>query len=111
MPTSSAKSLYPIRSRLPKPSRLREGGQPVGRAGLFEVGDIGRIKDVHVVPGVRRRGVGSALMAHVLTLARRLAVAMVCLEVDQADRGAVAFFESCGFVPDGSIYGFDAPAP
>ena len=85
-----------------------EGDRPVGRAGLLEVGDIGRLTDFHVAPDQRRRGVATALMEHVLALARRAAVRLVCL---QADLDAVAFFESCGFVRDGSICEFDAASP
>ncbi|MCP4248170.1 MAG: GNAT family N-acetyltransferase [bacterium] len=88
-----------------------DGDQPVGRASLFEVGDIGRIVDVYVVPEARGRGTAAAMLAHLLALAWRLAVGIVCVQVDSGDDASLAFFQGRGFVRDGTAFEFDAPEP
>ncbi len=90
---------------------IMDGDEPMGRAALFEVGDIGRLVDVYVVPQARSRGAAKAMVAHLLAVARRLAVGIVCAQVDSADQAAMAFFQGCGFVRDGTICEFDAPEP
>ncbi|MCH7813022.1 MAG: GNAT family N-acetyltransferase [Planctomycetes bacterium] len=90
---------------------VMDGDQPIGRATLFEVGDIGRLVDVYVVPEARGRGAAKAMVAHLLAVARRLAVGIVCVQVDSADEAAMAFFQGRGFVCDGTICEFDAPEP
>jgi len=85
-----------------------QGNRPVGRAALFAVGDIGRVKDFYVVPDGRRGGVATTLMAHLLTLGKRWGMRQVCLQADEGDRAA-AFFERCGFTRDATICEFDAP--
>jgi ribosomal-protein-alanine N-acetyltransferase len=85
-----------------------EAGRPVGRGSLFDVGDIGRIVDVCVMPDARRRGVGLAVVAHLIALAGRFGVRVVCLQVDAANDGAVSFFERCGFAQEARISEFDA---
>jgi GNAT superfamily N-acetyltransferase len=45
----------------------RLDGQPVGACQLFIANDQGRIDDVYVRPGFRRRGIASAMMIQVIT--------------------------------------------
>jgi GNAT superfamily N-acetyltransferase len=52
-------------------------GKPAGAAALFQVGDIGRIDDFHVLGDFRDGEVAKALLAQVLTLARRLSLRIV----------------------------------
>jgi N-acetylglutamate synthase-like GNAT family acetyltransferase len=81
-------------------------GQPAGRCALYQVGDIARLTDLAVPAPFARRGVAAALAASVLTLARRLAVPNVCLQVDSSDAARRAWFESVGFAADGSFVEF-----
>jgi len=83
--------------------------KPVGRGGLFTVGDIGRVVDVGVLPEWRGQGVGRSLMRHILTLARRLMPRVVCLPVEAGDEAAGALLRQCGFVADGELIEFDRP--
>jgi GNAT superfamily N-acetyltransferase len=81
--------------------------RPAGCAGLMEVGDIGRIKELFVAPGCRRTGVGRSLLRHVLRLTRRLALQQVCLQISADSTVAIALFEQCGFEPAGTLVQFD----
>ncbi|MCB9865769.1 MAG: GNAT family N-acetyltransferase [Phycisphaerales bacterium] len=89
-------------------------GVPAGVGALFQVGDIGLVADFYVVPGLRRRGVGSALLHHAIALARRLMMRLVCAEVPLANPGGLAFLQRHGFVDGGRFVEFlrdDMPAP
>ncbi|MCH7702318.1 MAG: GNAT family N-acetyltransferase [Planctomycetes bacterium] len=81
--------------------------KPVGRGGLFTVGDIGLIVDVAVLPEWRGQGVGTSVMRHLLALAQRLIPRIVCLDVDADDEALGALLTRCGFVADGQLIEFD----
>lgn len=81
-------------------------GQPAGVGALFQVGDVARLVDVFVNKSLRRRGVGRAITAHLLALARRLSMRMVCAETSARNSAALAFLERGGFVPGGDIVEF-----
>jgi GNAT superfamily N-acetyltransferase len=85
------------------------GGQPAGRCALFQVGDIGRIIDFYVPPALRRQGIATALLAHVIALAQRVASRVICLEVDATNVPAHALLAKLGFHDDGMMVEFDAP--
>lgn len=78
-------------------------GEPVGVGGLFQVGDIARVEDFGIVPAFRGRGVGSALLSHIVALAHRLAIRVTCLETADSDALSQQFFASRGFAP-GAAY-------
>lgn len=83
-----------------------QDGAPAGVCTFFQVGDIGRITDVYVVPGQRRRRVGRALVGHMLRQARRLAMRITCGEVSIDNEAGVALCGRCGFEPDGQVSEF-----
>jgi len=85
------------------------GQKPVGRCGLFQVGEIGRVCGCFVLPEHRGRGVGREMMGHVVRLARRLMLRVVCLPIRSREAEAAGFFEACGFVRDGSVCEFVSP--
>lgn len=77
------------------------GGAPAGRCGLFQVGDLCEVIDPVVAPNFASRGVESALLGHVLALAKRLALRNVFARVlteNEADR---RLLERHGFSADG----------
>ena len=84
-------------------------GRPVGRCALLQTGDIGRVIDLYVLPEHRRRGVGTALLAHVLGVARRFMARMVCLAVGVDNSPALRCVERMGFVRDGTLVEFHHP--
>ncbi|MCP4594208.1 MAG: GNAT family N-acetyltransferase [bacterium] len=76
-------------------------GKPVGRGALLHHGDIGRVIDLYVSVEHRRRGIGTAILLHLLSIARRTMARTICLEVDADDPPARRWVERAGFVADG----------
>ncbi|TWT41812.1 Acetyltransferase (GNAT) family protein [Phycisphaerae bacterium RAS1] len=83
--------------------------QPAGTAALFQVGEIGRVCDVFVMPALRRRGVGRELLRHALAAARRWLLHPTCAAVDARNATGRALLEQAGFVADGTIPWFALP--
>lgn len=77
-------------------------GRPVGRCALYQVGDIGRVVGPFTPPGAAEERVRRVLLAHVLALAQRLAMRIICAAVPSADPAAPAFL-ALGFERDGQI--------
>lgn len=88
-----------------------QGDRPVGRGGLFEVGDLGLVVELYVAPSARRGGIGRTLMTQIVRMAQRSGVRKVVAEVESANVAGLACLESCGFVPDGGIRQFDRSGP
>ncbi|MEE9294749.1 MAG: GNAT family N-acetyltransferase [Phycisphaerae bacterium] len=84
-------------------------GKPVGFGAFYEVGDIGLVTDVFVSEAYRRRGVGTALMDHILKLARRLMMRITCARVPADGAAAIELLRSCGMEADGRLTEFVAP--
>jgi GNAT superfamily N-acetyltransferase len=84
-------------------------GEPAGKCALFQVGDIGRIVDLYVGRAHRRQRVGTALLHHVIALAKRLLARLVCLEVPTAASGTIAFLKTLGFVDCGRTIAYLRP--
>ncbi|MFQ5490297.1 MAG: GNAT family N-acetyltransferase [Phycisphaerae bacterium] len=83
------------------------GDEPMGRGGLFEVGDVGLIVELYVIPSARRQGIGRAVMTQLVAMARRAGLRMVCAEVPAGDPAGATCLESCGFVQDGQVREYD----
>lgn len=75
---------------------LDESNQVIGTARLLEGGKIGRMA---VLPEYRRQGVGSALLQHLLAIARQQGYACINLSAQQS---VMAFYAKQGFLPVGS---------
>lgn len=82
--------------------------QPAGRCALYQVGDIARLMDLTVLPPFAGRGVEAALTAHALALAKRLTMRNICVQVATDYSTRRTWFESAGFVEDGTIVEFHA---
>lgn len=85
------------------------GARPVGRCGLYQVGDIARVVELSVRETPRGGDLRQALTGHVLAMAKRLEMRNVCVQVDETDAERRAWFESVGFVADGRIVEFERP--
>lgn len=85
------------------------GNEPAGTAVLLQAGEIGRIENVFVAEQFRRRSVGLALMAHLLAMAKRLALRITVLETTPDNAAAIALYQRCGFDPAGTFIEFRAP--
>lgn len=98
MPWSRGAFTYEIeRNRVARCWVMRKHDRVVGYLCLWEVADEVHITNVAVHPAYRRRGIGRALLTHVLDEAVRRAVSLVGLEVRPTNAEARALYESFGF--------------
>lgn len=81
--------------------------KPVGRGGLFQVGDIARVMVPRVAPAPHKPLVEDSLLAHTLALAKRLTMRRVVTRVGTDDRDRMVRLEEAGFVADGEIVEYD----
>jgi N-acetylglutamate synthase-like GNAT family acetyltransferase len=86
-------------------------GRPAGRCALYQVGDIARVMPPALLPDYAGGQVATALLAHVLALAKRLLMRKICAQLESGDP-AQAAFEQAGFAADGEIVEFQhIPSP
>lgn len=77
---------------------VRAPGQGViGFCAFWLVVDQIHINNVAVRPAFRGRGIGAALMSHVLDVAQRLGAHRATLEVRESNAGARRFYQRLGF--------------
>ena len=81
--------------------------QPAGRCGLYQVGDIARVMDLTVLPGLPWEAVMRALLSHTLAMAKRLAMRQICTAIEGSDAVRLGLFGAAGFEPAGTISEFD----
>jgi GNAT superfamily N-acetyltransferase len=67
---------------------------------LYHVGDGCLIEDLFVRPAWRARGVGRALVAHVMTEAARQGWAEVSVSTDRDNRAALSLYRGMGLVEE-----------
>ena len=74
--------------------------------------DHGEVKSMHTAQAARRRGVGTALLRHIIAQARAAGMARVSLETGTSAyfAGAVALYLGAGFVPCGPFGDYAASA-
>ena len=86
-----------------------------GSGGLLGVGALkrladgaGELKSMHTAAEARGRGVGEAIVAHIVTLARAQGLARLYLETGTTDGFAAArrLYERAGFQPCGTFGGY-----
>jgi putative acetyltransferase len=80
----------------------REGEEVLGVGAIKEIGDDhGELKTMHTAEAFRGRGVGRAMLAHLLAEARRRDYRRVSLETGSMDAFAPAraLYEGAGFLP------------
>lgn len=107
MPWSRGAFLYELQqNRVARCYVVREGGRLVGYICVWEVADELHITNIAVHPGLRRRGVGRALLRAVLDDARQRALQMVVLEVRPSNVEARGLYESFGFRVVGRRHGY-----
>ena len=71
-----------------------QNGTLLGAMGLQTVRDVDLIRHAYVVPGIQRRGIGGALLAHLLSLSTRRMLVGTWAAADWAIR----FYQRHGFV-------------
>jgi ribosomal-protein-alanine N-acetyltransferase len=86
---------------------VRTDGRPVvGFCAFWLVVDEIHINNVAILPDLRGRGIGSALMAEVFTAARALGARRATLEVRESNEGARRLYERLGFAVGGRRPGY-----
>lgn len=83
------------------------GDRPAGRCALYQVGDFARVTDLHVADADDSAGVGSALLAHALAMAKRLSMRRILTLHREGEPVRRALLEDWGFVEDGRFAEFD----
>ncbi len=83
-------------------------GHPAGRGGLYQAGDIGCVKGLHVLAGVpSQEKVAMALLAQLTALAHRLALPNVVMQAPAGDTPYQACLRAGGFETDGQIVEYE----
>jgi N-acetylglutamate synthase-like GNAT family acetyltransferase len=85
--------------------------KPVGRAALYQVGDVARVVDLAVLKGFESHRVEDALLAHLIAMAKRLQFRHVLAQIEHEDKPRYSWLRRAGFVVDGEITEFERPAP
>lgn len=83
----------------------------VGYAVLWRVLDQAELANIAIAPEARGRGLGGALLDHVLQEARRGGVRTVFLEVRASNQGARAMYDARGFQEIGVRRAYYADPP
>jgi putative acetyltransferase len=91
----------------------RRGGRLLGIGGIKELdAEHGEVKSMHTAAGARGRGIGRALVEHLLAIATERGYRRVSLETGSQPEFAPArqLYAACGFVPCGPFAAYpDSP--
>ena len=85
---------------------VAEKGERAGWAGMDARGAKAHILSIDVEPGFQRQGVGSALLASLLSSARALKKRECVLEAACSNAPALALYKKFGFKEEGRIKGY-----
>lgn len=85
------------------------GDEPVGVISVYQVGSIGRLCDLYVVPHHRRQRVATALLRFAIGTARRWSLRPICMQAAADNRPALALLERAGFDEASAITTFTRP--
>ena len=78
-----------------------EDGTIVAYCAFWRIFDELHVNNLAVLPAWRRRGLGGALLGHVLTLGAAIGAPRTTLEVRASNAPALALYRAAGFVPAG----------
>jgi putative acetyltransferase len=87
----------------------RDDGELLGVGALKDLGDgHGELKSMHTVAAARGRGIGAAMVGHLLGVARERGMTRISLETGTPDAFAPAraLYTKAGFVPCGPFGGY-----
>ena len=80
---------------------MDEAGVPIGYGGVKVGGDQADVMTIGVAPRARGRGVGRAILDALIEWARQAGAVEIFLDVRPSNEGAIALYNSRGFVEIG----------
>jgi GNAT superfamily N-acetyltransferase len=83
--------------------------RPAGMASLFQIGQIGRVCDIFVLPSEREQGVATSLVRYAVRAARRWALHPICAEIAVGAQRSLSLLTRAGFAPGDTISEFVRP--
>ncbi len=81
-------------------------GDIVGYAGMWVIEDESHVSTIAVHPGYRGRGLGEAMMLHLISIARTRGATRMTLEVREQNEIAQNLYVKLGFKVEGLIPGY-----
>ena len=81
----------------------RYQGDVIGYAGMWVIAEESHVSTLAVDPAYRRRGLGEAIMRHLMDIARARQATKMTLEVREANTGAQALYRKLGFEIQGLL--------
>lgn len=84
----------------------KENGKVLGYVGISCVLDEGYVTNIAVFPEYRKKGVATALIERLFSLARDSKLSFISLEVRPSNTAAIALYEKMGFKKEGQRKGF-----
>ncbi len=81
-------------------------GQILGGCGVLMIAGEGNITNVVIAPEARNRGIGTALLSHLMEEGRKEGLSAYTLEVRVSNAAAIHVYEKLGFVSEGIRPGF-----
>ena len=78
-------------------------GKPVANCDLFIDGEVAKIEDFAVIPEYQRKGIGTALLKHLIGVAQKQGARMIYLNTDEEDT-AKEMYTKLGFTKIGEQY-------
>jgi len=99
LPSPWSKELFEAELKRPQARYFvaEEGSRVAGYMGYWEAPQEAHIINLAVAPDFRKKGLGVALLDHVLEFARKTGAALATLEVRESNVAARGLYEKCGF--------------
>ena len=79
----------------------KQGDALAGYMGLSAVAGEGYVTNIAVFPEFKRRGVASLILFYAFSLARKLGLEFISLEVRESNNSAIALYQKFGFCKEG----------
>ena len=104
IPWSKASFLYELLENERAFYYVAKANQKVlGYIGMWMILDEGHITNLAVAAAYRRRGIGRALLQHLVEASKKLRIRYLTLEVRRSNFAAQLLYEELGFVGPGSV--------
>lgn len=106
MPWSADSFLEMISKKDARYYVAEEDGRILGGCGVLMIAGEGNITNVAIAPKDRNKGIGTAMLRHLMAEGDREGLTAYTLEVRVSNAAAIHVYEKLGFVPAGIRPGF-----